>query len=614
MAARITLFESLVAGALIVGGLGLLYGQHRLLQEGNTSARDQRLNAAAGHIEASIHASLGRSESAVRALAAFIEDAQPLELDRLQRFSAALLEGQAAMRALQWEPRVIQGQRSAFELQWRQHGLADFEFKDASPSGLVSARQRPVSYPILGGHAIDSGLPVGLVAATEVSVDAPPLADEADFVQASTQAQAHARDAAAPRLSAVFRAVTAVVDVSVASEFQHQAFNLRMPVYALPPGPAVENRRALLEGFAVAFVALPTLLEDARALADAGGLGFSLRDLDSPDAPLIYRHGDFAGLAAGTTRELQLPGRRWQLLMAAAPPSLLQVMGLRLPSLLGLLVLFGGVGAWLRGRAQRRRLWQERQRLRELCDGLPIGLFQARHGVNGDFQLSYVNAGAAHLLGQDAIVLQNDPARLFDFLPADARAPLIAELNASLHSGQPVQRELPARVAGQLRRLQLGAVQGTDPHGRALLNGVLEDVTRLREASDTLEAVAAEQAVMVESLPLGLLFADAGQISRANPALAQLLGYVDREELTGLPLSTLHPDEPDYRRLRAQAGVRLKAGKTFSTEWTLVRRDGERFRARLVGRKLMDDAHRRELWVITELDFDPSIEPWQGPM
>jgi PAS domain S-box-containing protein len=614
MAARITRFESLVAGALIVGGLGLLYGQHRLLQEGMTSARDQRLNAAAGHIEASIHASLGRSESAVRALAAFIEDAPELELNRLQRFSAALLEGQAAMRALQWEPRVIQGQRSAFELQWRQRGLADFEFRDASADGLVSARQRPVSYPILGGHAIDSDLPVGLVAATEVSVDAPPLAEEADFVQASTQSQADARDAAAPRLSAVFRAVTAVDDANVASEYQQHAFNLRMPVYALPPGPAVENRRALLQGFAVAFVALPTLLEEARALADAGGLGFSLRDLDSPGAPLIYLHGNLSDPDTGTDQLLQLSGRRWQLVMAAAPPSLLQVTGRRLPSLLGLLVLFGGVGAWLRGRVQRRRLWQERQRLRELCDGLPIGLFQAARGAADEFQLCYVNAGAARLLGQDALALQNAPDGLFEFLPADARASVIAELDASLRGGQPVQRELQANVAGQIRRLQLGAVPGTGRRGRAMLNGVLEDVTQLREASATLEAVASEQAVMVESLPFGLLFADAGQISRANPALAQLLGYVDGEELAGLPLSTLHADEADYRRLRAQAGVRLKAGKIFSTEWTLVRRDGETFRARLVGRKLLDDAHRRELWVITELDFDPSIEPWQGPM
>lgn len=595
---------------LIAIGLGFIALQHRVLADRFESERGQTLAAAAGRIEASIHAGLGRAESSVRALAALIEGGSADDLPRIQAFAAKLMEDQQALRALQWEPRVIAGDRAGFEQAWRARGLAEFELKDAGAEGLVPAGVRPVSYPILAGHAIDSVLPLGLVAATEVSVDAPALDGEPDFIQVATRAQAEARDAAAPRLSAVFEAVTPVAEADIEVAFRRRALSLRMPVYLQTPETSLESRRSLLQGFAVGFIALPTLLAEARELARVEKLSFELRDPESGGAPL-YAHAD-SDFDSELLREIDLLGRRWELRLQGPPQGLSDAARLDLPALAAALALVLLVLGWLRARQRRERAIRELGRLRSLTEGLPIGLFQAEFDRSASLRVTYTNPGAAQLSGQSAASLDAQPDRLFDFLDPDERAALVRDLGEALRRARAFKRELVAVDSEGVRRLQLSASLGQGGEDRhALLNGVLEDVTRLRQAGDQLEAFAAEQSVMVESLPFGLLFAESGRITRANPALAQLLGFIDGDELEGLALSSLHPDEDDYRRLRQTAAVRLKAGKLFVHEWTLVRRDGEPFRARLVGRKLLDDANRRELWVVVDLgsETEPLAEP-----
>ena len=591
--------DALAAAALLTMGIALLSGQYGALQRNVESERTQLLTSAAGRLEASINGNLARAEAAARAAAAYLEALPDLDPQRFAVFAEQMLRGQSAMRALQWEPRVIESQRADFEAYWQQRGLAGFALRDADASGLVPARARPVSFPILAGYALDGPLPLGLVAASEISVESPPLDSEPDFIEFATVAQASARDLAEPRITAAYAAVTPVEDTGVPEVFRRSAFSLRMPVYARPPGTAIEDRRALLDGYAVAFVALPTLLQAAREAASAQNIAFRLHDLSDGGEQLLYLHGN-GGTAFVAHHELVLPvlGRQWRLQMMAPPPAGLSEAVLLGQLLSGLAVLLLLVLGWLRARQRAHVLGNAQRRLRELTDALPVGVFQGR--PDGDsLQVNYVNRGAARLLQRDEEALVHRPAELFDFLDPDERAALLAGLRHSLQQGVGVQRELLATVDGSLRRLQLTALPRRSG-GEALVDGVLEDVTALRKAGEQLEAFADEQAVIIDSLPFGLLFAERGHITRANPALAQILGHVDAEELVGRPLQGLHADEADYRRLRKAAAIRLKAGKLFSSDWTLVRRDGEAFAARVVGRKLLDDGHGRELWVVID--------------
>lgn len=596
-------FDLLLAGLLFSAGAGLLLSQHRTLQHSQAVERDRLLTLVAGRMEASLRSELARSEVATRAAAAYLQASWPQrwQPDEFSGFAAGLLAGQSAMRALQWEPRVLHSRRAAFEREWQQRGLAGFQLLDASPQGLQAARERSVSYPILGGHAAGGDLPIGLVAASEVSVESPSLADEPDFIQVSTLSQAQARDRAEPSLSAPFRAVTGVPEQQVPAQFRHAAMSLRMPVYSEPPGAELEDRRALLTGFATAFVALPTLLTGARSDADRHQIAFRLLDIDDPGRPqLLYAHpSPTAAFQPQWQGPLELLGRPWQLqLMATANDPVSRSLSL-LPLLAGLAaVLLLSLG-WWSARQRWRALETAQARLRELTDGLPVGLFQAQPEAD-DVKVSYLNRGAARLLGRDEEALIRQPGALFDAFDADEARALRRQFRDSLASGEAIHRELLTEVAGQLRRISLSAERGQAGAAGTVINGVLEDVTRLREAGAQLEAFAEEQAVIVDSLPFALLFAEAGRITRANPALAQLLGYLDADELAGMPLQALHADEADYRALRKQAAIRLKAGKLFSADWSLVRRDGEPFAARLVGRRLLDREPARELWVVTE--------------
>lgn len=589
-----------VAGVLVTLGAGLLIAQYRALEQNRANQRDRVLLSVASRMDAGIRAELARAEAAVRSAAALLEGVPDIAPAAFNSFAERSLREQAAMRALQWEPRVLEGERAAFEAHWRARGLPDFALRDPGPDGLQPARARPVSYPILMGHAVGEMLPLGLVAATELSVESPPLADEPLYLQTATLSQSEARDQAAPRMTGRFEAVTADPDPAVPAAFRQAAFSIRMPVYVEDPGESVEARRALLRGYAVGFVALPSLLGEARALAESERIDFRLRDLGAAELPLYAHENASSGAAFEVEHRhpLRVLGRDWVLELAAVDLAAGSALWLQLQLLSGLLAL--GAAAWLllRALAAKRELEQAQRRLRSLTDGLPLGVFQAGLGADG-LQIQYVNRGAAALVGLDEETLVHAPQRLFDVIDPDERAALFGEMRAALTAARAVKRELLANVDGQSRRLLLSAVPSESGAG-AVLKGVLEDVTALREAGALIEAFAAEQAIMVESLPFGLLFAEAGRIVRCNPALAQLFGYVRTDELVDRPLLSLHPDEADYRALRKDAGVRLKAGKVYTGERQLVRRDGEPFLARLVGRKLIDDEHGRELWVVID--------------
>src|SRR5690606_38905097 len=160
----------------------------------------------------------------------------------------------------------------------------------------------------------------------------------------------------------------------------------------------IEDRRALLDGYAAAFVALPTLLQAAREAASAQNIAFRLHDLSDGDEQLLYLHGN-GSTAFEAHHELSLPvlGRQWRLQMMAPPPAGLSEAVLLGQLLSGLAVLLLLVLGWLRARQRAHLLGSAQRRLRELTDALPVGVFQGR--ADGEsLQVNYVNRGAARLL------------------------------------------------------------------------------------------------------------------------------------------------------------------------------------------------------------------------
>ncbi len=109
--------------------------------------------------------------------------------------------------------------------------------------------------------------------------------------------------------------------------------------------------------------------------------------------------------------------------------------------------------------------------------------------------------------------------------------------------------------------------------------GTVQDITARRQAEEDLRRSEEENRTVFEAAGVGIVRLDGeGKITRANPALARMLGYAP-EELTGMAFARLtHPDDPPAN---AQLQWDMQEGRceSYCTEKRLCQRDGSPFLA-----------------------------------
>jgi diguanylate cyclase (GGDEF)-like protein/PAS domain S-box-containing protein len=128
---------------------------------------------------------------------------------------------------------------------------------------------------------------------------------------------------------------------------------------------------------------------------------------------------------------------------------------------------------------------------------------------------------------------------------------------------------------------------------------VFVDITELREAREAVERLRAEEALMLDTLPVGVAFFSGRVIERCNFRLEQMLGY-QRGELQGQPSRVIYPSEA----LWEEAGGRyelMRSGKVMEGEFKLKRKDGSTLWCRAVGR-LVDPSAPEVSAIVTYSD------------
>jgi len=116
---------------------------------------------------------------------------------------------------------------------------------------------------------------------------------------------------------------------------------------------------------------------------------------------------------------------------------------------------------------------------------------------------------------------------------------------------------------------------------------VFTDVTELRRAQDAYGAVLAEEALVLDTLPVGVAFFAERMIVRCNHRLEQMLGY-EAGELNGKPARILYPSDGAWRAV-GDGYQAMRGGKLLDGELELARKDGGRIWCGLLTRALDAD-------------------------
>jgi diguanylate cyclase (GGDEF)-like protein/PAS domain S-box-containing protein len=134
----------------------------------------------------------------------------------------------------------------------------------------------------------------------------------------------------------------------------------------------------------------------------------------------------------------------------------------------------------------------------------------------------------------------------------------------------------------------VGRLAQSETQLRESIAGVAGDRDALRRAQEAYERLAAEEKLMLDTLPVGIAFFSDRIIVRCNRRLEQMLGY-GAGELKGQTTRVLYPSEALWN----EAGERYKllaGGQVLEGEFKLRRKDGSPLWCRAVGRSASPDA------------------------
>jgi serine/threonine-protein kinase len=302
--------DLLIASVLVALSLGLaayLLARAQAAAQLAFAERAQRLQAA-------VTERLSLPPEDLASLHSLLEASGQVTRRQFRQLTEPTLRRRRLVYALEWLPLVPESERSTYEAEARAAGLTDYRFWEAGPDGKPREAGRRRSYVPIHYMEPPSGLALGFDIA-------------ADPIRWHTAEKA--RDSGGIVASPPFRLVEDEGDAA-------PAVGLYAPVYRDGDPGSEAARRASLTGFAMAIFRAAPLVDAAAAAGDASGLALTLRDSETPEAPVLaQRPPGKATLPRRAGFALEFPvrfvDRRWALEVFALP-------GAFLPSMRGAIV------------------------------------------------------------------------------------------------------------------------------------------------------------------------------------------------------------------------------------------------------------------------------------
>ncbi len=235
--------------------------------------------------------------------------------------------------------------------------------------------------------------------------------------------------------------------------------------------------------------------------------------------------------------------------------------------------------------------------LRAILENATVGILFSRSRLlvqaNPQFAQMFGFASVEDVIGQPGAVLYPSQAA-YDALGAEA-GPLLA-------AGQPFRGEVEMRRQdGSLFWCRLSAKAINPQRTQEGTIWIMEDVTAQREADQRLRQALADQETIFNNAAVGILYARARVIVRANRRLEEIFRYAPGK-MIGRSIREFHVSEESYQQLTARARDILWRGETFVTEWEMRRQDGSHFWVRLTGHREANAGDRFDvIWIIEDI-------------
>ena len=276
--------------------------------------------------------------------------------------------------------------------------------------------------------------------------------------------------------------------------------------------------------------------------------------------------------------------------------------------------------SWLYDITERQiveqRIARSEERLNLALRGANLGMYDCAIDEHHEIVDVAVNDIWAEMLGYDKQALlaryPNHMACWEDLIHPDDVARVKARLRSFLVNEMPDHTEtFRMRTAtGDWRWiLDIGhaALRGPDGCPRRLV-GINQDITEQKAAEASLRAseaynrnLLAEQQMIFDNAPNGIIYTADGVILRVNRRMGEFLGY-QPEELIGQPGSVIYHSHEHYARFGALVGPLLGTGKDVNVEWDFARKDRGNFVAQVSGRAIHAADHRKvTIWVFEDI-------------
>jgi PAS domain S-box-containing protein len=129
---------------------------------------------------------------------------------------------------------------------------------------------------------------------------------------------------------------------------------------------------------------------------------------------------------------------------------------------------------------------QTERRLHDVTRSLPAVVFQLRRASDGAYSLPYIGGDTRQLLGLDVVALTGDPIHALTHVHDEDSARLLAEIEASARTLEPLHTEFRSTVEGVHRWIRADLVAHTEDDGAVVWSGYWADASVEHARSDEL--------------------------------------------------------------------------------------------------------------------------------